>query len=81
MFDKLLPQCPVSMVTDGELVEAIGMVNIAEGGGMGGSRVFVSQLIEEPAFYFNIRSIIVGEQSRIEKWKDKVKAEQEKSKR
>lgn len=63
-------QCPVS-AADEEASRIINMVYICEGGGLGGSRVLPSQLLEETAFYLNVRSIVLSEQRKIEKIKDK----------
>jgi hypothetical protein len=53
------------------MIELIIFVMNCEGGGFGSSRMLPSQLIKETAFYFNVRSIVLSEQRKIEKYKEK----------
>lgn len=67
-----MDRCPIVNVDD-DAVELVGIITLCEGGGMGGSRVFPSDIINETAFYFNARSIVLSEKGRIEKIREKRK--------
>ncbi|HKZ36426.1 MAG TPA: hypothetical protein VJ184_02170 [Chryseolinea sp.] len=70
VFDKVFTQCPLSDI-DRDSIELYNLVMICEGGGMGGSRVMPSQLIEETNFYFSARTIIFDEKRKIDKYRKK----------
>jgi hypothetical protein len=69
IIDRMFYQCPLKVI-DYDAMEVLSMITICEGGGFGSSRTLPSQLLEETEYFFNARSIILGEQSRIEKWKE-----------
>jgi len=76
VFDKVFYQCPVSFIDPGA-ARLIGVINLCEGGGLGSSRVLPSAILEEAEFYFSVRTIVLSEQSRVQRWKDeKEKAKQ-----
>ena len=70
VFDKVFSQCPLQYV-DSDLIDVVQVVYTCEGGGLGGNRILPSVLLEETAYYFNVRNIVFSEQRRIEKYKDK----------
>lgn len=61
------------MVVDREALEAAHLVMQCAGGGFGGGMISPDFLLSEPAFYLNVRSVVLGEQQRIDKYKDKHK--------
>lgn len=72
VYGMVFTSCPLSSINY-EVMEVVNIVLLCEGGGMGGSRVLPSVLVGEAVYYFNVRSIVLAEQRRIEKIKDKVK--------
>lgn len=71
VHDEILTQCPVSLL-DEETIELVNIILMSEGG-MGGGRVLPSELLDETAFYFNARAVVLSEQRKIEKLKDRKK--------
>lgn len=74
VLDGVFTGCPISSI-DSDSSEVIRIVNMCEGE-MGGVRL-PSQVLEETAYYHNVRSIILGEQGRLHK----MRQGKEKSKR
>lgn len=68
VFDEVFTGCPISSI-DRESSEVIRIVNMCEGE-MGGVRL-PSELMSETAYYHNVRSIVLGEQGRIQKARQK----------
>lgn len=64
--------CPVSTLNN-EWMDVIGIVQMSEGGGMGGGFTSPSKLLEETNVFFFYRNIILGEKNRVDKWKDRNK--------
>jgi len=65
-------QCPISAI-DEEALRIVNIVQLCEGGGLGGTRVPPSFFLYETAFYMNVRSIVYEEKRRI----DRIKKEKE----
>lgn len=72
VFERTFVQCPL-IALDEEAMRLVNVVLLCEGGGMGGSRILPSQYLGETAVYWNIRSVVLREQRRIQKIKDKNK--------
>lgn len=70
VYDRVFTRCPL-MSLDAEAVSDAQFVLLCEGGGMSVSRILPSQMLKETAYYFNVRSIILGEQRRIEKIRER----------
>lgn len=68
VFDIVYTTCPIQDLNQ-EASEVISMVNLCEGGGMGGGRIVPSLLLDEPQFYWNVRLVVLGEMRRIEEFK------------
>lgn len=72
VFDKVLSECPVGML-DEDLCDVANIVSMCEGGGFGGGRTLPSQLMEEMNYYWEVRSIVLSEERRIDRYKDSIK--------
>ena len=72
VFDKVFDQCPLSDLNR-DSIELYNIIMLSEGGGMGGSKVMPSVLMEETNFYFNARAVIFAEKNRIENYQKKKK--------
>jgi len=68
VIDEVFASCPISSINQ-EASEVIRIVNMCEGE-MGGVRL-PSQVLSETAYYHNVRSIVLGEQGRIYKIRQK----------
>ena len=72
MFDEIFAICPLSSsLHDREAHEIIGIIEMCEGGESGSSTRSPTALLEEPNFYFNVRSIVQNEKGRIWRLKEK----------
>lgn len=60
---------------DGEAAEVVNIISVAEGGGLGGSRVLPSAWLEETMYFHNARVIVLKERNRIERYREAHKRE------
>lgn len=70
LYYEIFNRCPLN-IADDDAWEVVNIVLMAEGGGMGVSRIMPSQIMDETNFWWNVRSVIIGEQNKIEKLKPK----------
>ncbi len=70
VFDHVFTQCPLKSL-DSDSLEITQFCLLCEGGGMSVSRLLPSQALEETAYFWTVRGVILSEQRRIEKMRDK----------
>jgi len=68
LFETIVEQCPISAI-DSEAVSVVNFLAFCEGGGgmSGTTGMPPSIALKQTNFFFNVRSIIMRERSRIEK--------------
>mgnify|MGYP001187643708 FL=1 len=72
IYDEIFDRCPISQI-DAESVEIINIVNMS--GGEFGMNLSPSALLEETAFFFNVKSIISRVYNEIERFKKEKRQE------
>ena len=68
MFDEYFTECPVGRI-DGEAAEIVNIIEMSEGGGMGGGWVSPSLMLQESMTYWNCRRIVLHEKNKIDRWR------------
>jgi hypothetical protein len=76
VYGDVFYRCP-SKLADEEWSRVVNIVSNCEGGGMAISRILPSQLFNETGFFINVRRIILAEQRRVEKWREKHRKEKD----
>lgn len=63
IFDKDTDRCPISLITK-EASSVIQILNVCDGG-MGGSSILPSALMEETQYFLNVKQIVSSERARL----------------
>ncbi|MDP2815293.1 MAG: hypothetical protein Q8O19_01275 [Rectinemataceae bacterium] len=67
-MDRVFKECPISSF-DPDAAELLSVVDSCEGG-MGGRRS-PADVLSDTNYYYNVRTIVMSERGRIERWKKK----------
>lgn len=70
VYNEVYDRCPVSLL-DADACETVAIVDVWEGGGLGGSSMMPSAFLAESKYAHNVRQIVLHEKWKVEKIKEK----------